>query len=91
VNASKATSRRRPRRSRRLARLLNGVDLLVDFATLGEYGLMAEALPAEGPRRTRRPTPRSAWEALPVARARRGACGAARVAARPRRRPGRST
>jgi hypothetical protein len=75
VTGSEAASHRRPRRSRRLARLLSGIDLLVDFATLGEYGLVAEALPAEGPHRTRRSTPKSAWEALPVARARRGPAG----------------
>ena len=57
-------------------RLLGAVDLAIDFATLGSYGL--EPLPADGPCREqpeRRPTlRRSGWEALPTAR--RGACGA---------------
>jgi len=56
-------------------RLLGGVDLAIDLATLGAYGL--EPLPADGHCREqgqRRPTlRRSAWEALPTAR--RGACG----------------
>ena len=58
-------------------KLLGGVDLVIDLATLGSYGL--EPVPADGPCREhgqRRPTHRrSAWEALPAAR--RGACGAA--------------
>ena len=56
-------------------KILGAVDLAIDLATLGEYGL--EPLPASGPcreraehRLTRR---RSGWEALPTAR--RGACG----------------
>jgi hypothetical protein len=58
-------------------RVVDGVDLVIDFATLGEYGL--EATRAEGSvrRRTdRRPTSdrRPGWEAL--ARAPRSACGA---------------
>jgi hypothetical protein len=56
-------------------RLLGAVDLAIDMATLGEYGL--EPLPADGPCREqaeRRPTlRRSGWEELPTAR--RGACG----------------
>jgi len=56
-------------------KLLAAVDLTIDLATLGEYGL--EPLPADGPCREhaqRRPTlRRSGWEALPTAR--RGACG----------------
>ena len=56
-------------------KLLAAVDLTIDMATLGEYGL--EPLPAGGPCREltdRRPTlRRSGWEALPTAR--RGACG----------------
>jgi hypothetical protein len=56
-------------------RLLGGVDLAIDLATLGSYGL--EPLPAGGHCREqteRRPTlRRSGWEALPTAR--RGACG----------------
>lgn len=57
-------------------KLLGAVDLAIDLATLGSYGL--EPLPADGHCREhgqRRPTlRRSAWEALPAAR--RGACGA---------------
>ena len=56
-------------------KFLGAVDLAIDLATLGEYGL--EPIPADGPcrertehRLTRR---RSGWEALPTAR--RGACG----------------
>jgi hypothetical protein len=56
-------------------KLLGGVDLAIDLATLGSYGL--EPLPADGPCRElsdRRPTHRrSGREALPTAR--RGACG----------------
>ena len=63
----------RPRRhSRRLARLLSGIDLAIDVATLGEYGL--EPLPAEGP-----PCEASGqlpgWEAPAVLGPRRGTCG----------------
>ena len=58
-------------------RLLGGVDLIMDLATLGSYGL--QPIPADGPCREhgqRRPTLRcSAWETLPTAR--RGACGLA--------------
>jgi hypothetical protein len=58
-------------------RLLGGIDLAIDLATLGAYGL--QPIPADGPCREhgqRRTTHRrSAWEALPTAR--RGACGAA--------------
>src|SRR3954447_2600888 len=73
MNSPKAESHRRQRDSRRLARLLSGVDLAIELATLGEYGL--EPLPAEAPCRTRRSTPTSAWEALPTFRGRRGECG----------------
>jgi hypothetical protein len=56
-------------------KLLAAVDLTIDLATLGEYGL--EPLPADGPCREQaecRPTlRRSDWEELPTAR--RGACG----------------
>jgi hypothetical protein len=52
-------------------RFLGAVDLAIDFATLGEYGL--EPLPADGQGRERR-GPRTAWEAL--ATARRGGCEA---------------
>lgn len=63
-------------------RVLSGIDLAIDLATLGEYGLTP--LPANGPCRER-PGRRSGWEAL--ATARRGACdrSAAPVAARARR------
>jgi hypothetical protein len=59
-------------------RILGAVDLAVDFATLGEYGL--EPLPADGTcgeraERRDRPTRHSDWEAL--ATSRRGACGTA--------------
>jgi hypothetical protein len=56
-------------------RVLGAVDLAIDFATLGEYGL--EPLPAnagrcaEGSRRER-PGHATGWEAL--ATARRGGC-----------------
>ena len=57
-------------------KLLGAVDLTIDLATLGSYGL--DPIPADGPCREqgqRRKTHRlSAWEALPTAR--RGACGA---------------
>jgi hypothetical protein len=52
-------------------RLLGAVDLAIDFATLGEYGL--EPLPAnagscaDGPRRER-PGHATGWEALAAAR-----------------------
>ena len=64
--------------SRRLVhRIMGGLDLLIDFATLGEYGL--EELPADGPGcegigRTRvapttpRGAPPTGWEALAPAR-----------------------
>jgi hypothetical protein len=57
-------------------RILDGVDLVIDFATLGEYGL--EPLHADGSsceRAGRRPRPnrRPGWEALTTTR--RGACG----------------
>jgi len=50
-------------------RALGAVDLAIDFATLGEYGL--EPSPTDGPCRER-PGPRTGWEAL--AKARRGGC-----------------
>jgi hypothetical protein len=55
--------------------MISGVDLVIDFATLGEYGL--EPRPAAGscrerPDRRPRPSRRPGWEAL--ATARRGAC-----------------
>jgi hypothetical protein len=57
------------RRNQLARRVLCGIDLAIDLATLGEYGL--EPLPADGSCRElagRRP----GWEEL--ARARRGAC-----------------
>jgi hypothetical protein len=62
-----------PNSTRPVHRIMGGLDLLIDFATLGEYGL--EELPADGPGcegigRTRiaPTTPRGAaptgWEAL---------------------------
>jgi hypothetical protein len=66
-------------------RVVDGVDLVIDFATLGEYGL--EPIAAEGPPRRRtdrlsRPDRRPGWEA--PARAPRSACGMTReTAARP--------
>jgi hypothetical protein len=58
-------------------RVVDGVDLVIDFATLGEYGL--EPTRAEGSARQRtdrrpRPDRRPGWEA--PARAPRSACGA---------------
>jgi hypothetical protein len=50
-------------------RMLGAVDLAIDFATLGEYGL--EPLPADEPCRER-PGRRTGWEAL--AAVRRGDC-----------------
>src|SRR5690349_14999609 len=55
--------------------MISGVDLVIDFATLGEYGL--EPRPAAGscrerPDRRPRPSRRPGWEAL--ATTRRGAC-----------------
>jgi hypothetical protein len=67
------------RRNAIAQRLLSGMDLLIDAATLGEYGL--EPLPADGSCRERvRPEgspsgrlgTRPAWEASTTAR--RGAC-----------------
>ncbi|MGH2986467.1 MAG: hypothetical protein ACRDLO_07260 [Solirubrobacterales bacterium] len=52
-------------------RLLGAVDLAIDFATLGEYGL--EPSPVDGPSRERRGR-KTAWEALTTAR--RGGCAA---------------
>jgi hypothetical protein len=66
-----------PSSKRLVHRIMGGLDLLIDFATLGEYGL--EELPADGPgcegtgrRRAAPTTPRGAtptgWEALAPAR-----------------------
>src|SRR4051794_38912558 len=65
-------------------RVVDGVDLVIDFATLGEYGI--EPTRAEGPTRRRtdrhpRPDRRPGWEA--PARAPRSACGAVHHEARP--------
>jgi hypothetical protein len=52
--------------------LVGGVDLLIDFATLGEYGL--EPLPAEGPLcEASGHVP--GWEAPTAPGTRRGTCG----------------
>ena len=59
-------------------RFLGAVDLAIDFATLGEYGL--EPSPADGQGRERRGHG-TAWEAL--ATARRGGCAARGAIARP--------
>jgi hypothetical protein len=59
--------------NRTVARLMAGLDLVIEFATLGEYGL--EELPADGSRRegtgrrrvaplTPRGAPPTGWEAL---------------------------
>ena len=50
-------------------RVLGAVDLAIDFATLGEYGL--EPSPADGRGRERRGR-KTGWEALTTAR--RGGC-----------------
>jgi hypothetical protein len=73
VIAPKAASQRPSRHSRRLARLVSGVDLLIDLATLGEYGL-ARPLPAEGPR-SDASGHAPGWEALAIVGPRRGGCG----------------
>jgi hypothetical protein len=57
-------------------RIASGVDLVIDFATLGEYGLAsytASGSCREQTGRRARPTRRPGWEAL--AAIRRGACG----------------
>jgi hypothetical protein len=56
------------RRENLAGRVAGAIDLLVDFATLGEYGL--EPLPADG--RCELDGHRAAWEAL--ATSRRGSC-----------------
>lgn len=67
--------------------MISGVDLAIDFATLGEYGLEPRSEPAgsdwraDGPCRERtgrrsRPDRRPGWEALAIAR--RGACATSR-------------
>ena len=64
------------RRTALAQRLLGAVDLAIDFATLGEYGL--EPVPADGPcherprHRAVDPSAPLGWEAL--ATARRGTC-----------------
>jgi hypothetical protein len=57
------------RRESVAGRVAGALDLLVDFATLGEYGL--EELPADG--RCELDGQRAGWEAL--ATSRRGSCG----------------
>jgi hypothetical protein len=70
-------------RRKALGRLACAVDLVIDFATLGEYGL--EPIPADGP--CERPGGvmnrgrAGGWEAL--APARRGACRAPGHSVRP--------
>jgi hypothetical protein len=57
-------------------RALSGVDLMIDFATLGEYGLEPPAADGSCTERTDRrfrPRRRRVWEAS--APTRRGACG----------------
>jgi hypothetical protein len=56
------------RRNDIAGRVAGAIDLLVDFATLGEYGL--EPLPADG--RCELDGQRAGWEAL--ATSRRGSC-----------------
>jgi hypothetical protein len=56
------------RREKLAGRMAGAIDLLVDFATLGEYGL--EPLPADG--RCELDGQRAGWEAL--ATSRRGSC-----------------
>jgi hypothetical protein len=62
-------------------RVVDGVDLVIDFATLGEYGLEETAEGSARQRTDRHPRPdrRPGWEA--PARAPRRACGAARETA----------
>jgi hypothetical protein len=68
-------------RRQALDRLASAVDLAIDVATLGEYGL--EPIPADGPHeRPGRATGfrrAAGWEALPSAR--RGACRTERAVA----------
>ena len=79
------------RRNQLAVTVANGVDLAIDFATLGEYGLeprTLEPLAADGPCRARpggehsngnRPRGgalAAGWEALFPTKARRGACRA---------------
>jgi hypothetical protein len=56
-------------------RILGAIDLAIDFATLGEYGLeplsTSPGTPADGPCRERSGQP-TGWEAF--AKARRGDC-----------------
>ena len=61
-------------------RVLGAVDLAIDVATLGEYGL--EPWPADEPCRERLGR-KAGWEALPAARP-RGACGRPAAGIRPR-------
>ena len=69
------TPARRGFSPRRLAgtrqRILGAIDLAIDFATLGEYGLEPLPATAEAPCRDR-PGPRAGWEAF--ATGRRGSC-----------------
>ncbi|GEM_PF-4373107 len=65
------------RRQHIARRLVSGVDLLIDVATLGEYGLVLAEPSASGCREERaggaaRPRSTAGWEAF--SRSRRGAC-----------------
>ena len=63
-------------RKRFTRRLLDGVDLAIDFATLGEYGLepLSEAARGDADEHCReRPGRTAGWEALARARS-RGVC-----------------
>ena len=59
-------------------RVLGAIDLAIDFATLGEYGLEPLGVTADGPRRER-PGQSTGWEAF--AKARRGDCVRVRYSA----------
>jgi hypothetical protein len=73
VLALNAESPRRTRRGSLLERIVSGVDLMIDLATLGEYGL-AQPLPAEGPR-CEASGHAPGWEAPTALGTRRGSCG----------------
>ena len=70
--ALKADSRRSARRGSLFERVASGVDLMIDLATLGEYGL--EPLPAEGPL-CEASGHAPGWEAPSALGTRRGSCG----------------
>ena len=60
-------------------RVLSAIDLAIDFATLGEYGLEPLAVTADGPCRERPGHQSTGWEAF--AKARRGDCVRVRYSA----------